>query len=239
MMMLRSKLLPLFGLALSVLLLFPHAYFASGTGNRCGPTFCGNVNISDPFRLNTQPRKCGFEDGELVCENNRTIFPNKLYGKFYVEQISYFNYGGTIHFLDVNLVKDNCSFPTSSYPPSSGSTIHFLDMESASVIYLVNCKMKMMNSSAYIDACRCTTTNRSNSTNFFYFLDGGTPPSDMDSCTIEARVPIMLLNISGLSTFDIYNNLMMGVQLSWISVADSYAYNWAYNWLGRNSFLNM
>ncbi|XVF79064.1 hypothetical protein PTKIN_Ptkin14bG0189700 [Pterospermum kingtungense] len=42
------------------------------------------------------------------------------------------------------------------------------------------------------------------------------PPSDMNQwCRIQAQVPIMLPNITGLSTFDIYNKLMMGGQFKW------------------------
>ncbi|XP_022717805.1 uncharacterized protein LOC111276312 [Durio zibethinus] len=189
--------------------------------------FCGSVNISYPFRLKTQPRSCGFKGFELVCENDRTIFPMK-YGNFYVQNISYLY--RTIHLLDVNLVKDNCSIPHSSIPvyPTSGL---YVDSE----MYLVNYRMKMNNSRVYIDASRCT--NRSPSptppANFFYFLDGGTAPSNFhQSCTVEAQVPIMLSNITGLSTFDIYEMLMMGVHLSF----DTYAFTGFLVW---NSVVNV
>ncbi|XP_022735503.1 LEAF RUST 10 DISEASE-RESISTANCE LOCUS RECEPTOR-LIKE PROTEIN KINASE-like 2.4 [Durio zibethinus] len=166
--MLRAKL-PLFCLLLSLALSrLPDACIAARLLSKdCDSSFCGNVNISYPFRLNTQPDRCGFSWFELVCENNRTIFPMK-YGNFYVQDISYVN--RTIHLLDVSLDNDNCSIPHSSYPwytPSGNSIGLFLDgrydsTAEFSVMYLVNCKMKMINSSVYIDASRCST-NRSNS----------------------------------------------------------------------------
>ncbi|KAB2043816.1 hypothetical protein ES319_D01G045300v1 [Gossypium barbadense] len=47
-------------------------------------------------------------------------------------------------------------------------------------------------------------------------MDGGTPPSGLHpACTVEARVPISVHNINGLSTFDIYKKLMMGTRIKW------------------------
>ncbi|XVE53052.1 hypothetical protein DITRI_Ditri02bG0173700 [Diplodiscus trichospermus] len=218
-MMPRPKL-PLSGLlllAFALSLVFPHA---------CIATFCGNVNISSPFRLKTDLRKSSFEQYELVCtEDNRTILPVGFYGSFYVQNISYINQ--TIQLLDVSLVNDNCSFPYSSFPLPNvngktrirGYEYRYIMMSEYSIMYLVNCSMEM-DSSVYIDASRCSTNRSSSPTppsNFFYFLDGGTPPSLFhQSCRVEAQVPITYLyNISGLSTFDIYNKLMMGFQASW------------------------
>ncbi|XVF79077.1 hypothetical protein PTKIN_Ptkin14bG0190200 [Pterospermum kingtungense] len=224
MMMLRPNP-PLFGLLLALalsLLLFPHACYAIGKYKFCGSTSCGNVDITSPFRLNTQPSRCGFKKYELVCDkNNRTVLSVKFFGRFYVQSISYDddNYGGTIHLVDASLVKDNCSFPSSTFRGQYYNILGGSLKSEYSIIYLVNCKMKM-NSSVYIDATRCST-HRS-STNFIYFLDGRTvPPSDMNQwCRIEAQLPIMLPNISGLSTFDIYNKLMMGVQSIWYFSSD-------------------
>ncbi|XVF79086.1 hypothetical protein PTKIN_Ptkin14bG0191000 [Pterospermum kingtungense] len=235
-MMMPRPTFPLFGLSLALsLFLFPHACFAIGIDNFCGSTLCGNVNISSPFRLHTQPRKCGFKEYELVCQNNRTIFPinynGSFYGNFYVQNISYDddNLGGTIHFVDVSLLNDNCSFPSSSYPMvphdhgyytyySTNSMLRGNLRSGSSIIFLVNCSMKMMNSSVYVDASRCST-NRSYATNFLYFLDGETlRPSDMNQwCRIQAQLPIMLPNISGLSTFHVYKELMMGFEFEWFT----------------------
>ncbi|XVF18521.1 hypothetical protein REPUB_Repub11eG0029200 [Reevesia pubescens] len=199
----------------------------------CSSSFCGNLNISYPFRLKTQRHNCGFDRFKLECDkNNHTIFPMK-HGNFYVQNISYSD--KTIQFLDVNLDSDNCSIPYSSYPfyTPSGKRVPLYNITTGySSMYLVNCRMKMMNNSSvkYINASRCSSsTNQYSSSptrpNYFYFLDRRTAPSDFDqSCIVEAQVPIMLDNISGLSTFDIYKKLMMGVQLDW-SEYKSYMYD--------------
>ncbi|XVF18524.1 hypothetical protein REPUB_Repub11eG0029500 [Reevesia pubescens] len=237
--MLSAKL-PLFCLMLALAAsLFPNACMARGKNKHCSSYFCGNLNISYPFRLKTQPHNCGYYRLELECDkNNDTIFPMKN-GNFYVQNISYSDQ--TIQLLDVNLDKDNCSLPYSSHPwdTPSGKSVRLYNITTGySLMYLVNCSMKMMNNSSvkYINASRCSSTNDNQYSssptppNYFYFLDQRTAASDFDrSCIVEAQVPIMLDNISGLSTFDIYKKLMMGVQLDWSN------YDFDYSWLQWNS----
>ncbi|EOY13489.1 Uncharacterized protein TCM_032090 [Theobroma cacao] len=207
--MLRAKL-PLFGLLALALSLFPDACIARGKHKHCGSSFCGNINITYPFRLKSQPHRCGYNELELVCENSRTIFPMK-HGNFYVQHISYSN--KTIQLLDMSLDEDNCSIPHSSYPFYQTTT-------ESSIMYLVNCPIQINNSWVYIDAFRCTKTPCSRPP-YFYFLDENTAKSDFhESCTVEAQVPIMVANITGLSTFDIYTKLLEGFQLSWSSSDD-------------------
>ncbi|KAB2043811.1 hypothetical protein ES319_D01G044900v1 [Gossypium barbadense] len=220
--MVRPKLALIFLLALA-LSLFPHASTARSIGKHCGVTSCGNLSVSYPFRLKSQPQGCGLSWFELVCNNHRTIFPTED-GDFYVQNISYFN--KTIHLQDVDVANHNCSIPLSSLPLPPIDNITFQNDFSLyeysyseySNIYVVNCSMKMNKSwhgVNYINASRCSSSTQTNS-NFYYFVDGGTPPSDFNpSCTVEARVPISLHNISGLSTFDIYKKLMMGTRIKW------------------------
>ncbi|PPD73851.1 hypothetical protein GOBAR_DD29213 [Gossypium barbadense] len=203
--MVRPKLALVCLLALA-LSLFPHASTARSINKHCGVTSCGNLSVSYPFRLKSQPQGCGFMWFELVCNNNRTIFPMED-GDFYVQNISYVN--KTIHLLDVNVANHNCSIPLSSLP---------LPPDEYSKLYMVNCSMKMNKSwhgVNYINASRCSSSPQTNN-NFYYFMDGGTPPSGLHpACTVEARVPISVHNINGLSTFDIYKKLMMGTRIKW------------------------
>ncbi|KAL5548492.1 hypothetical protein UlMin_003723 [Ulmus minor] len=81
---------------------------------RCPSSFCGNQNISHPFRLTTDPIGCGDLDYELSCEtNNYTVIyfviDRKYKYKYYVEAINYNNY--TIRLVDPSYVhhKDTCS----------------------------------------------------------------------------------------------------------------------------------
>ncbi|KAK9025578.1 hypothetical protein V6N11_038441 [Hibiscus sabdariffa] len=207
------------GLALSF---FPHVCTARIKGEHCGSTLCGNLNISYPFRIKSRPRSCGRKTFELVCDNNRAIL-SRGHGDFYVQHISYVKH--TIQLVDVNLDNHSCSFPHSSLPldyPFNGTLVqhesHHDPFYNYSEIYVVKCSRKMNQSWSgvnYIDASRCSASPPT--TDFFcYFLDGKTAPSGLHpSCTVEARVPSSLHNISGASTSDIYKNLMIGVQLRW------------------------
>ncbi|PPS13833.1 hypothetical protein GOBAR_AA06719 [Gossypium barbadense] len=215
-------LLQLLALAFSF---FPHACTARNINKPCGFTFCGNLNISYPFRLKTQPRSCGHKGFELVCDDNRAIFPMER-GSFYVQHISYDNQ--TIHLVDVNLDIDRCSLPF-GFPMRRKfyriaitytylHTEFYFDRSTYEEMFVMNCSMKINKSwcgANYINASRCSSFPPTNN-NYFYFLDEGTPPSAFHpSCTVEALVPIGLHNISDLSTFDIYQKLMMGAPFFW------------------------
>ncbi|RVW18977.1 Rust resistance kinase Lr10 [Vitis vinifera] len=70
------------------------------------PSSCGDMrNISYPFRLQDDPRSCGYPEYELICENNRTMI-NLHGGTYLVTQINYQNY--TIRVVDPRRKKDNC-----------------------------------------------------------------------------------------------------------------------------------
>nr|KJB12851.1 hypothetical protein B456_002G039500 [Gossypium raimondii] len=196
-----SHLMPTFSL---FLILFPCASLARHLINQdCGSTFCGNLNISYPFRLKNQPPQCGCHDLELECENNNYTTLVLREGKFFVQNIFYEN--KTIQVMDSNLDKNDCN----SLPLSS---IYFNRESEASIMYVVNCT-KPIRSSQYIDTSRCTTKSNTSSppTSFFYFLDENTVLNLNQACTVEAVVPIMVKNISGMSTLTIYNKLYEGV----------------------------
>ncbi|WRX28145.1 Wall-associated receptor kinase [Theobroma cacao] len=155
--------LPWFGLmAALALFLLPEACIAGRRNKDCGFTLCGDVNISYPFRLTSQPRECGVRRLELECDsNNRTTLAMK-YGRFYVQNISYVYH--TIQVIDANLGRNDCSLPRSSFISDNQQT----------------------------------------------------KPRDFDQfCTVEARVPVELENISNVSTLDIYEKLLLGFELSW------------------------
>ncbi|MBA0641226.1 hypothetical protein Goklo_025794 [Gossypium klotzschianum] len=82
----------------------------------------------------------------------------------------------------------------------------------------MNCT-KPIKSSLYIEASRCTTKSNTSSslpTSHFYFLNGNTHPSDINqACTIKTEVLIMVNNITGMSTLDIYKKLSEGFWVKW------------------------
>ncbi|KAB2043746.1 hypothetical protein ES319_D01G040100v1 [Gossypium barbadense] len=208
--------LPLFGLmAVIALFLLPEACIGRNTNKDCGSTMCGNVNISYPFRLTTQPSNCGDHRFELECDNNNHTNLVMKYGRFYVQNISYDictvdyispNLGSqnisceTMQAMDANLSKDdNCSLPRNSFRVDDSCKVPYMLGIPSSVMFLVNCS-EPMNSSSYINASRCPTIS-----SYFYFLDSKTTSGNFgESCTMDALVPIMVDNISGMSTSDIY-----------------------------------
>ncbi|KAK8501665.1 hypothetical protein V6N12_002403 [Hibiscus sabdariffa] len=179
-----------------------------GRSNPCDSSMCGNVEIRRPFRLKGQPRKCGDKRFELECKRNRTAsFPMK-YGNFYVLHISYVNQ--TIRLVDASLVDGNCSVPRSSMYEEN-----MIEWYPAHIMYLLNCTTKMK-SSVYVDASRCGTNSSFSPWTHLYFLAS---PSNIsyfhESCRCVAQFPFQLSNISGLSTSDIYRNLLKDVDVSW------------------------
>ncbi|XVF79211.1 hypothetical protein PTKIN_Ptkin14bG0202400 [Pterospermum kingtungense] len=211
--------LPLFGLmmALAFVLVLPNAFLAKAETEDCNrSSLCGNLTVSYPFRLKGQPR-CNRNDSwvELECDSdNRTIWAMKN-GVFYVREIFYSN--STIRLVDKilqDLGHDNCALPLSSsfFDFYSDCAPWFHSFSSISNMYVENCT-RPVNSSLYVDASRCTT----NSSSHFYFLDTETKPSDFkEFCTTIAEwIPVMMENITGVSTLDIYHNLSMGFVLTW------------------------
>ncbi|KAG4161046.1 hypothetical protein ERO13_D01G034200v2 [Gossypium hirsutum] len=223
---LLGHLMPAFAL---FVVLFPAVCFARHLD--CGSTFCGNLNISFPFRLKNQPLHCSPYGFELECENNNRTTLVGRGGKFSVQQIFYEDY--TIRMVDASLDTDDCnSLPlTSVYPSyyshsSSFSNYYYyyyyyyknnMRLE-GSTIYVMNCT-KPIKSSLYIEASRCTIKSNTSSsipTSYFYFLNENTHPSDINqACTIKAEVPIMVNSITGMSTLDIYKKLSEGFWVKW------------------------
>ncbi|KAK8527563.1 hypothetical protein V6N12_054769 [Hibiscus sabdariffa] len=228
-----TRQLPLFGLMAAIaLFLIPEACIARKANRDCGSSMCGNVEIRNPFRLTTQPSKCGDRRYELECDgDNRTGLVMKN-GRFYVRNISYetrtrifFSDEGVESYnityesyrmqaIDADLSKDdNCSLPRNSFRSDDLCEVPYSLGSTSSTMYLVNCT-KPMKSSSYINASRCSTSSSHLNASYFYFLHGETPAGKFDeSCTIDALVPIMVENISGMSTSDIYRKLLLGFEI--------------------------
>ncbi|WRX29202.1 Wall-associated receptor kinase [Theobroma cacao] len=204
--------LPWFGLmAVLSSFLLPEACIARSTNKDCGFTLCGDVNISFPFRLTSQPRKCGNHRLELECDNNNRTTLVMKHGRFYVRSISYGNQ--TIQVIDPNLSKNDCSIPRSSFIFGDSCKQPYW-VSRSSIMYLVNCTTPIK-SSQYVDASRCPNRS-SHPPTYFYFLDKGTRWRDFNQfCTVATQVPIGLENISNMSTLDIFEKLLQGFELSW------------------------
>ncbi|KAL7150133.1 hypothetical protein ABFS83_05G089300 [Erythranthe nasuta] len=79
----------------------------------CTPSSCGEIrNISYPFRLNTDPKRCGHPQFELLCENNTTsLYLNSH--KYLVHEINYTQNTIRLAIPYVTMI-ESCSFP--NYP---------------------------------------------------------------------------------------------------------------------------
>ncbi|XVF12646.1 hypothetical protein REPUB_Repub08aG0137000 [Reevesia pubescens] len=213
--------------AVTALILF--TFLDTGIARREGkPCFssCGTINISSPFRLKDDPRRCGDPLHELACENDSATYATK-YGKFYVKEISYDRY--SIRLVDENVVDKGkkCSIPRNSLllgcDRSQG--IVFDSQAYYENIYFLNCK-EPINSSFYdgariVDASPCTNTS-SFPYPYIYALissiDGKLKFSDLsESCKVEVQVPhqYRFLNVSSMSIFDICKELSIGIEVSW------------------------
>ncbi|GLU11986.1 hypothetical protein SLE2022_405190 [Rubroshorea leprosula] len=209
-MLVRAKIVALFGLMALSVSLFPDTCMAD-----CVPSSCGKLTIDSPFRLRSDPKECGYPMYELVCKNNRTTLPLKFTSNqnFSVEEISRENQ--TLRVVDASLDRNKCSIPY-YYPlvkfPCRTDTSFFGMLTGNSIMHVLNCRMPM-SSSLYVDASNCTDSSSSAHTYFFLF-NSQTKISDFnESCRIEAQFPIMLSNISGLSASDIYLKMLMGFEL--------------------------
>ncbi|XP_062001081.1 rust resistance kinase Lr10-like [Rosa rugosa] len=198
--------------------------------HHCEPSSCGHIrNISYPFRLIDDPKKCGDLRYTLSCENNVTVL--QLYsGKYYVLTINYGNY--TIRVVDANFRKDNCS----SLPPYSLASHNFSNSRdrpyrifqsreypnrtesiqlSESIIFMT-CETQPVKSYLYMDTAPCINATSGHS----FVITGRLNASDLgDSCRIE----LMVSTSSSIGTkdmkrsyIDIHNELLYGFELSWV-----------------------
>ncbi|XP_062120107.1 rust resistance kinase Lr10-like [Humulus lupulus] len=227
------------------LMIIPFLLFLTTThaksNHHCPPSSCDNIiNITSPFRLNTDPKHCGYSPFELSCENNLTVLHFKSV-KYFVRSINYANY--TIRIVDSNLNKTNCcSIPNNNLDKDSfnGFISHsylftnFLKLTKK--IVLLKCESRV-NSSDYIDTAPCniggslasqysetktTTTDlhgSSSSPYYYYVVDGGFKISDMAiGCRTERRTFVLnqtVVNGRTTSYVDIHNQLAYGFELSW------------------------
>ncbi|GLT61338.1 hypothetical protein SLA2020_340540 [Shorea laevis] len=210
--MLRAKLEVLFSLMVLAFSFFPDACMARAKYKPCLPfSSCGNLSITYPFRLNSDPIECGERGYELVCDNNRTTLVTKD-GKFFVENIK----NSSVRLVDASLQRDICSIPRSSLLLEGACWKMLL---SNYLVYVLNCNIQM-NSSLYVDASAYTNSSFSPYSYFFVFNELAQVSDFNESCTIEAQFSIFFSNITGLSASAIYDKLLEGFELDkdWFSL---------------------
>nr|POE80208.1 hypothetical protein CFP56_79380 [Quercus suber] len=199
---------------------------------------CGNItNIRFPFRLKTDPKKCGSLRYELSCENNRTVL--NLFGvggKYYVQEISYNNY--TIRIVDSSIRKDNYfSFSTPTYSLSryytptpyytylqKGTKANYRHLELSRSLALMSCE-KPVNSPLYLDISTCNYHDNSSSISdskrrYRYVKVGRTNVSEVeDSCQVKKMFLTSRPTDNdhpNISCTDVLNELAYGFEISWL-----------------------
>ena len=96
------------GVTVFIALVLVHETYCTATANvidQCTPSFCGNINISYPFRLMTDPKNCSDSRYELWCEKNHTAVLSIFGGKYYVKEINYSAY--TLRIVDSGIQNEN------------------------------------------------------------------------------------------------------------------------------------
>ncbi|KAL8053615.1 hypothetical protein ABFX02_05G083500 [Erythranthe guttata] len=192
----------------------------------CDPSSCGEIrNISYPFRLNTDPKRCGHSKYELSCENNTTsLYLNSQ--KYLVKAINYHN--STIRLTDAAVQNDDiCSFPNHSLSgfdfggSSYTYSIKRYDRKSPAITWpmtFVSCPYDPVNNSQYphvLDTSHCSDSKYS------YVKFGALNGSYvMDLCRIDLMVMTSLNmksdTLSNLS--QVHSCLVYGFELSWFIV---------------------
>ncbi|KAH6783165.1 hypothetical protein C2S52_008124 [Perilla frutescens var. hirtella] len=201
----------------------------------CSPSACGVIhNISYPFRLKHDPKRCGYPKLELACENNVTsIYLNSQ--KYYVKAINYHN--STIRLVDASIISnDTCSFPKSSayaYNFTSRaffdelilfhpySTYLLYDDREASPINLMRCPTPLKNSSLFTDITHDCASNSSTHTGYSTYVKVGHMNASEVPQTCELEVIVMTswkkfkgLN-SNVSLSEIHDSLLYGFELDY------------------------
>ncbi|XP_077228726.1 rust resistance kinase Lr10-like isoform X2 [Tasmannia lanceolata] len=202
--------------------LLPIFFFLGGCNavrDDCPPSSCGTLkNITDPFRLNTDPQDCGQTQYQLSCENDQTVL-NLTSGIYYVEEISYKKQA--IRIVDPGLQKGNCSsFPLYSLPIddslSYGNPYQFVGTDVwgwPETILFVKCSVPM-NSSLYT-AAMCFNTYIQD---YLYVIMDDAELSELDtSCTVVLSTPVLKMpqGTQKHNYSKIHDLLLMGFELSW------------------------
>ncbi|EYU21068.1 hypothetical protein MIMGU_mgv1a024005mg, partial [Erythranthe guttata] len=192
----------------------------------CVPSSCGEIrNISYPFRLNTDPKRCGHPKYELSCENNTTsLYLNSH--KYLVQVINYHNY--TIRLTDASIQNDSCSFPNHSLSGSDfgnfGSTYSIKRYDRYFSLHGITWPITFISCPYPVNKNDKHSFNESNSRHKYIKFGPLNGSSMMDLCRIDLIVMTSLnltYNNEGFVLSDlsqVHRCLIYGFELSWFIV---------------------
>ncbi|XP_065861173.1 LEAF RUST 10 DISEASE-RESISTANCEUS RECEPTOR-LIKE PROTEIN KINASE-like 2.5 [Euphorbia lathyris] len=169
---------------------------------------CGDINISFPFRLTTDPARCGDSDYELSCTDNQPILQFHS-GKYFVKQISYDTQ--IIRLVDFNLAPAKCSLPYNSLSIDDlRSDSRYRGLVSSTFTSFFRCSNEIKDQS-YREV-PCLTQNGSH----FYVTYSNYIISDLQgSCSFVSRVPTIYHAVLYPSYDSILKLMASGFDLEW------------------------
>lgn len=222
-----SQLL-LFPIPTLLIILFFFTVYSTAQKNNppssCSSSSCGNLKISYPYRLKSDPRSCGFNrpNFELECRNNQTLLTVRS-KTYLVQEINYDFY--TMKLIDPNIKKGNLSSCPlySNYYDDWDYTVSSSYFDLNTRVTFIHC-LNPVNSSKYVQAPFCG--NRSSifvnlSEIHSYVVTGERMTiSDLeDSCTVDRVVlasPVELMWNNSLAS--IYDAMANGFEFTWFRV---------------------
>ncbi|KAL8053629.1 hypothetical protein ABFX02_05G085000 [Erythranthe guttata] len=187
-----------------------------GNQINCTPSSCGEIpNISYPFRLNTDPKRCGHHKYVLSCENNTTsIYINSL--KYLVHEINYTQNTIRLAIPNVTII-ESCSFP--KYPLFDYTFYPYYSLVPQSVpISLMSCpypvnSSKLLEITSHSDCSVPANHGLINS----YIMFGRDLHQVKDMCKIDLVVmtspPLKIGENVSFST--VHKALLYGFEVSW------------------------
>ncbi|XP_065866264.1 LEAF RUST 10 DISEASE-RESISTANCEUS RECEPTOR-LIKE PROTEIN KINASE-like 2.2 isoform X2 [Euphorbia lathyris] len=209
--------------SLFILVLLFQIGVAAATAD-CPPSACGGINISYPFRLETDPISCGDNQYNLSCENNLTVLHLLNGGKYQVQAINYDNF--TIRLVDAGVDKDDCS-SMPSFPLTTSIINYELYTSNRYTCYMsieelgfIKCQ-NPVNSSDYLDTSPCINSSLGMYT---YAYIGEMKGYDLrDGCSLEmvsvmqaSEYPSWYYMIS--SFIEVHSEMAFGFELSWHNI---------------------
>ncbi|KAM3691166.1 hypothetical protein ACJW31_09G174800 [Castanea mollissima] len=228
------------GLTVFIALVLVHETYCTATANvtdQCTPSVCGNINISYPFRLMTDPKNCSDSRYELWCEKNHTAVLSIFGGKYYVKEINYSAY--TFRIVDSGIQNDNYfSSPKYSlyrfwqyYYPQNDLSRWLPDGNGLlnRIMIFMSCE-KPVYTPLYLNTSTCiyngeysSNSSISHSKRYKYVTIYGeaismTVKDVKDSCKVEQTVMTSWPpqnDYPNISCTEVHNQLAYGFRLSW------------------------
>ncbi|KAL7150141.1 hypothetical protein ABFS83_05G089900 [Erythranthe nasuta] len=192
-----------------------------GNQINCTPSSCGEIrNISYPFRLNTDPKRCGHPTYVLSCENNTTsLYLNSH--KYLVHEINYTQNTIRLAIPNVTMI-ESCSFP--KYPLINDGFYPYHSYEPESYpISLMSCPYPVNSSNLLEITSHCADRKLYgvNGSRAYIMFD-----IDLHKVKDMCKIELMAMTSSPLeleenvSFSTVHKALLYGFEVTWILTLD-------------------